>query len=85
MGKRKCEFCGTKTTSSWDLCRACKSALHHGHKRVEAEGLIVDETVRGAGSWWVWSPKGEVLVLGRTSKRDAIIALMLDPVERWAC
>jgi len=59
----------------------CKSAHHHGHKRVEAEGLLVD---MAGGSWWIWSPKGEVLVIGRATKQEAIIALMLDPVETEA-
>jgi len=73
----KCEFCGNRTIGCTGLCRTCKSALHNGYKRIEAERLLVD---LAGGSWWVWDAKGTVLVIGRNSRRDAVIALHLDEV-----
>lgn len=54
------------------VCRTCKSSLHHAHKRIKAEGLLVDTA---GGSWWVWTPKGEVLVIGRNTYFLAVLAL----------
>lgn len=67
----RCEGCGNRTEAHY-LCRSCKSALHHASKRIDAEGLLVDQA---GGSWWVWSAKGEVLVIGKSTKLAAILAL----------
>ena len=74
MKTRRCEGCGGLNRASGDFCRTCKSAVHHALVRVRQEGLLVD--VAG-GSWWVWSPAGEVLVLGKDTKRAAVYALAM--------
>lgn len=74
----KCEYCGERTMGHTGLCRTCKSANHHGHKRVKAENLIVD---LAGGSWWIWDPKGRVLIIGQSIKRNAFVALHRDPVD----
>jgi hypothetical protein len=68
----KCVYCAARTISSTGLCQKCKSARHHGFKRIRNEDLIVDEA---GGAWWVWTEHGEVLVVGRSTKQDAIVAL----------
>jgi hypothetical protein len=65
-------MCGERTRACGAHCRSCQSARHQTFKRIEAEGLIVDEA---GGSWWVWTAKGEVLVIGKDTKNDAIDAL----------
>jgi len=68
----KCSYCGHRTISCTGLCRTCKSARHRGGERIRAEGLIIDQ----AGSaWWVWNEHGQVLVVGRSTKQEAIVAL----------
>ena len=74
----KCEACGGRTVASAGLCRTCKSALHHAHKRIESEGLLVDTA---GGSWWVWTARGEVIVMGKSTKHEAIMALALGEEE----
>lgn len=69
----KCDGCGNRT-SAMGLCRTCKSAFFHAQKRIQNEGLLVD---KAGGAWWVWSPKGEVLVIGQPDKYSAILALAL--------
>jgi len=69
---KRCSGCGERTSAHGDFCRTCQSKLHHAHKRIEREGLIVD---KAGGSWWIWDAKGEVLVIGVESKRAAIEAL----------
>jgi len=68
-----CEGCGSRTRASGDFCRSCQSALFHARKRVKREGLLVDTA---GGSWWVWDPKGKVLVIGKPDKQAALLALM---------
>jgi len=67
----KCKGCGNRT-QAYDYCRTCKSKRFHAHKRIKAEGLIVDQAGTG---WWIWDAKGEVLVIGKDSKVAAINAL----------
>ncbi len=74
----RCEGCGERTKASGPLCRTCQSTLFHAKKRVKKEGLLVD---MAGGSWWVWSPKGEVLVIGKPTRADALLALMRGDVE----
>lgn len=68
----KCEGCGNRTTAM-GLCRTCKSQNHHATKRIEAEGLLLDTA---GGAWWIWSPRGEVLVIGRATRLQAKLALV---------
>lgn len=68
---RACEGCGART-SRIDFCQGCKSKLFHAGKRVRREALVVDQA---GGGWWIWDARGEVLVIGRDSKREAICAL----------
>lgn len=70
---KHCEGCGNKTAASGQVCRTCRSHLFHAHKRVSNEKLLVDTA---GGSWWVWDPKGEVLVIGKSTKLGALLALM---------
>lgn len=72
MGSRKCEGCGNRTTASGDLCRTCQRKLREARSRIEIEDLIVDTA---GGSWWVWTPKGEVLVIGKPTQAAAVRAL----------
>lgn len=74
----KCELCTARTKGHTGRCRTCKFMVRRCYKRVEAEGLIVD--VAG-GSWWVWDPKGKVLVIGKATKLEAIVGLERDPAE----
>lgn len=76
---RKCAGCGHRTTASGSYCRGCQSKLFHARKRIANEGLLVDTA---GGSWWVWDPKGEVLVIGKDTRLEAIHALAFgDPDE----
>jgi hypothetical protein len=72
----KCGGCGNRT-KAYPLCRTCKFACIRAHKRIDEEGLIVDEagTTPELFSWWVWSAKGEVLVIGKKSRLAALLAL----------
>ena len=74
----KCEGCGTPTQGHTGRCRTCKFAYQRAFARIEKESLLVDTA---GGSWWVWDKKGEVLVIGRDTKVQAIIALDQDSVE----
>lgn len=80
----RCKTCGTRTTASAGFCQRCKSLRHHGYKRVKAEKLVVDEA---GGAWWVWSPRGDVIVTGKPSREAAILALGggEDDVEDETC
>ena len=69
-----CAWCGARTTGHTGLCRTCKSLRYHACKRVEREELLVEE-VSGGGGWWVWSARGDVLVIGRETKGEAVRAL----------
>lgn len=69
---KKCSGCGSRTTASSGICQTCKSVAFHARKRIEKEGLLVDQA---GTSWWVWDKKGEVLVIGKESKEAAILAL----------
>jgi hypothetical protein len=69
---KHCEGCGNKTTASGQLCRTCQSHHFHARKRVADEKLLVDTA---GGSWWVWDPKGEVLVIGKATKLAALLTL----------
>lgn len=64
--------CEARTTASSGFCQQCKSLRHHGYKRIKAENLILDQA---GGSWWIWNPRGDVLVSGKPSAADAAIAL----------
>lgn len=71
MSKR-CEGCAIITTASGDFCRTCQRDLRAARARVSEEKLIVDTA---GGSWWVWDPKGEVLVIGKSTKLTALLTL----------
>lgn len=78
MGRtRRCERpgCGNRTTASSGICQGCKSRRHHARKRIEREGLILDTVIPGGSSWWVWDARGNVLVIGRDTQREAFHAL----------
>lgn len=68
----RCSYCAARTISCTGLCRTCKSARHKGSKQIRDEGLIVDQA---GGAWWVWTEHGQVLVVGRSTKLEAIVAL----------
>ena len=68
----KCEGCRTPTKGCTGFCRTCKFARQRGLDRIRCESLLLDTA---GGSWWVWDPRGEVLVIGRNTKQQAIIAL----------
>jgi hypothetical protein len=68
----KCKACVARTTASAGYCQRCKSLRHHGYKRVKDENLIVDQV---GGAWWIWDARGNVLVAGKPTHAEAIIAL----------
>lgn len=70
----RCKWCEAETTGYTGRCRTCKSKLHHAFKRIDAEKLIIDEA---GGGWWVWSAKGDVLVIGQATRELAIRELAL--------
>lgn len=72
MTTKRCEGCGERTAASGQLCRTCRSTAFHARKRIEKEGLIVD---LAGPSWWIWDKKGEVLVLGKNTRLEAILTL----------
>lgn len=75
----KCTWCGARTSNVLTgRCRTCKAAHRRAWKRIEAEGLIVDEA---GGAWWVWTKSGDTLVIGEPTKDAAIRALALDSSE----
>lgn len=68
----KCKACGTRTSASAGFCQRCKSQKHHGYKRIKKENLILEQA---GGSWWIWNSRGDVLVAGKPTAADAVIAL----------
>lgn len=73
--RTRCHYCATPTSSSSGYCQGCKSKNHHAAKRIKKEGLLLDTA---GGSWWVWDARGEVLIGGRDTKREAFLALAHD-------
>lgn len=73
-----CKPCGARTTASGGYCQRCKSLRHHGYKRIKAEHLVLDQA---GGSWWIWDRRGEVLVSGKPTAAEAVIALAAGDVE----
>ena len=51
---------------------------HHGYKQVREDHLVLDQA---GGSWWIWDPRGEVLVAGKPTKDAAVIALAAGDTE----
>jgi hypothetical protein len=74
----KCSLCGDQTKGSTGYCRTCKFLVRRCYKRVEKEGLVVDTA---GGSWWVWDKRGTVLVIGKSTKTEAVVGLERDLVE----
>lgn len=68
----RCKLCGVKKSGCTDYCRTHKFAVRAGARRVAAESLLVDQA---GGAWWVWNPRGDVLVIGQDSKAAALAAL----------
>src|SRR5574342_249936 len=68
----RCKACGARTTASGGYCQRCKSLRHHGYKQIKDEHLILDQA---GGSWWIWSPRGDVLVSAKPTAAEAVIAL----------
>jgi hypothetical protein len=68
----RCEGCGGRTTAMGSFCRSCQSDIFQARKRVAKENLLVD---MAGGAWWVWTEKGEVLVIGKATRQAALIAL----------
>ena len=68
----RCKACGTKTIASGGFCQRCKSLKHHGLKQIKAENLLLDQA---GDSWWIWNPRGDVLVAGKPTAAEAVIAL----------
>jgi proteasome lid subunit RPN8/RPN11 len=73
-----CTVCGVRTTAHGGRCRTCKSALFHANKRVKAEGLVVDTA---GGAWWIWDAKGDVVVTGKPTRLEALVALQRGDTE----
>ena len=74
----RCQGCGGRTCAAGGICRTCKFTHRRAYRRIKAEGLILDQA---GGAWWVWDPKGAVLVIGRPTRFAAQLALINDPVE----
>lgn len=72
MSKR-CEGCGERTAAAGSYCRTCQRQYGEAKTAVKKQNLIVDEA---GGSWWVWSPKGDVLVIGKPTRQSALLALV---------
>ena len=77
----KCKTCNARTIASGGYCQRCKSLRHHGYKRVKEENLVVDQA---GGAWWIWDPRGDVLVAGKPTRDAAIIALAAGNEEAHA-
>lgn len=77
-GSSRCKACEARTSASAGYCRQCKSLRHHGYKRIKDERLLLDQA---GGSWWIWDPRGEVLVSGKPTAAEAVIALEAGDVE----
>lgn len=67
--------CRKRNKAAGGVCQGCQSKLHHTRKRIEREGLIVDTA---GGLWWIWTAKGEVLVLGKATRGEAVRSLAWD-------
>lgn len=77
-GSSRCKACEVRTSASAGYCQRCKSLRHHGYKRLKKDRLILDQA---GGSWWIWDPRGEVLVSGKPTATAAVIALETGDVE----
>ena len=51
---------------------------HHGYKQIKDDHLLLDQA---GGSWWIWDPRGEVLVSGKPTRDAAVIALAAGDTE----
>ena len=74
----KCKTCGTRTTATAGFCQRCKSLRHRGYKQVREDHLLLDQA---GGSWWIWDPRGEVLVSGKPTRDAAVITLAAGDTE----
>jgi hypothetical protein len=72
MKTTRCAGCGERTTASGLYCRTCQSKRHHARKDVKAGRFIVDQA---GGAWWVWTAKGEVVVIGKDTMEAAFDGL----------
>lgn len=79
MKNEKCSGCGTRTQAAGLFCRSCKSKRHHARKDIEEGKFIID--IAG-GSWWVWTNKGETVVVGKDTKEQAFHCLVHGDPER---
>lgn len=80
----KCQHCGQRTSAMQNAdnryCKGgpgrqgCQSKLHQARQRVAREGLLVDVIV--GGGWWIWDAKGNVLVIGQTTRDNALFCLI---------
>ena len=74
----RCKACGVRTTSYTGYCQSCKAKRRRGYKRIKEENLLLDEA---GGAWWIWNPRGDVVVAGKPTKDAAVIALATGDVE----
>jgi len=72
MSKR-CEGCGERTKASGAYCRTCTSKRFHARQDLKSGKFIID---LAGGSWWAWTDKGEVLVIGKKTKEEAFNCLV---------
>ena len=70
---KHCVGCLARTTAAGPLCRTSQRDNRIAHKRVTAEKLHVG---LAGDSWWVWDAKGNVIVIAKTSKLEALLALV---------
>jgi hypothetical protein len=70
---RRCEGCGERTTAAGAFCRTCQRQLGEAKAAVKKQSLLVDQA---GGSWWVWSPRGEVLTIGKPTRQSALLSLV---------
>jgi hypothetical protein len=45
---------------------------HRGHRLLQEEDLVLDEA---GGAWWIWNRRGDVVVSGKPTRAEAVIAL----------
>jgi hypothetical protein len=69
---KRCGGCGERTTASGPYCRTCQSKRFHARQDIKAGKYILDQV---GGAWWVWTDKGEVVVIGRETKELAFHCL----------
>jgi len=75
----RCQGCASKTTAAGDFCRTCQRVRRAAYRRIKAEGLT---TGQAGGSWWIWDPKGNVIVGGKASHSETLQALAVgDEIE----